>query len=93
MYVLLVVCGVTLNAAGIAYLLARADLSLRRKVLFAAAGLASVALKMILATQGHNYDLDSYGIVASLVLQGKSVYANTARYNYGPLWACLLAGA
>lgn len=81
-----------LNAGSAAYLLARADLGRGKKTVFAALALASVALKLFLATRGHNYDLDSYRIVAALVLRGQSVYAHTSRFNYGPLWAFLLAG-
>jgi hypothetical protein len=93
MIFVLLVCGwLTLNTGGVVYLLVKADLALRRKMLFGIAALASIALKVILATRGHNYDVDSYEIVASLVQHGKSVYANTARYNYGPLWAFFLAG-
>ena len=86
-------CGcLLLNAGGAVCLLARANLDRWKKILFAAVALASLGLKLLLATQGHNYDLDSFGIVASLVLHGKSVYANTSRFNYGPLWAFILAG-
>jgi hypothetical protein len=74
------------------YLLARANLDRWKKTVFAVVALGSLALKLMLATQGHNYDLDSFGIVASLVLHGKSVYANTSRFNYGPFWGFILAG-
>lgn len=33
-----------------------------------------------------NFDYYSWEIVADLVLQGKIVYSNTPRYNYGPIW-------
>jgi hypothetical protein len=91
-YLLLVWCCLALNVAGAAWVLVRAELALHRKVAFAAAAAASIALKLLLAAQGHNHDLVSYGIVASLVQAGQNVYAHTTRYNYAPLWACLLAG-
>lgn len=81
-----------LNSGGAVYLLAQANLERWKKIVFAVAALISLALKLILATRGHNFDLDSYGIVVSLVLHGKSVYANTPRFNYGPLWGFILAG-
>ena len=37
-------------------------------------------------TLGHNFDFDSYRVVADLMAQGKNVYASTDRYNYGPVW-------
>jgi hypothetical protein len=91
-FVFLVVFFLILNSGGAVYLLAQANFERWKKTVFALAALTSLALKLVLATRGHNFDLDSYGIVASLVLHGKSVYANTVRYNYGPLWAFILAG-
>lgn len=86
-------CGcLLLNSGGAVYLLAHAQLEPWKKTVFALAALGSLALKLTLATQGHNYDLDSFGIVASLILHGKSVYANTSRFNYGPVWGFILAG-
>jgi hypothetical protein len=88
----LVCCCLLLNAGGSVYLLAQAKIERRKKTLFAVAALTSMALKLVLASHWSDYDLDSYRIVSSLVLDGKSVYANTARYNYAPLWALSLAG-
>ena len=48
-------------------------------------------LRILMAILGHNFDLESYEIVADIILEGKSVYANTTRYNYGPIWAYILA--
>jgi len=91
-YVLLVWLAAALFLAGAAWAIARAAISPRKKLVLAAAAAASIAIKIILAAQGHNYDMVSYGIVAALVESGQNVYAHTARYNYAPLWACLLAG-
>jgi hypothetical protein len=58
-------------------------------------GLGAVALavlsRLVLGriTVG-NFDTDSYKVVAQLVDDGKSVYANTSRYNYGPWWSWIL---
>ncbi len=49
-------------------------------------------IRMFFAQLGHNFDLESYEIVADIVLNGDSVYGNTERYNYGPVWAYMLAG-
>ena len=34
--------------------------------------------------------MESYWLVSDLVIHGKSVYAETARYNYGPIWQLIL---
>jgi hypothetical protein len=47
---------------------------------------AGLGARFWCATLGHNYDLDSYRIVADLMAAGKNVYAGTDRYNYGPVW-------
>lgn len=39
---------------------------------------------------GHNFDFDSYCIVGELASAGKNIYANTTRYNYGPVWFTFL---
>lgn len=92
MFVALVLFFFILMFGGAAYLLTQASVEPWKKAAFAGAALGSLALKLLLATRGHNFDLDSYGIVASLVLHGKSVYANTSRFNYAPLWSWVVAG-
>ena len=63
---------------------------MRRYVVIAVVGLT---LRLILAAFfPGNWDQDSYLIVARIVERGGNVYAETARYNYSPLWAYLLAG-
>jgi hypothetical protein len=54
------------------------------KILFIV--LLGFGLRLLAATRGHNYDFDSYLIVARIVESGANVYATTARYNYGPIW-------
>ncbi len=64
-----------------------------RPVLLAAGFLAALALRLaLLAHVSGNYDLASYEAVASIVRRGGSMYLETARYNYSPLWAWVLAG-
>ncbi|HQX10285.1 MAG TPA: hypothetical protein PKY66_07725 [Thermoflexales bacterium] len=50
------------------------------------------ALRMYVATLGHNFDLDSYNIVADIVGRGENVYSSTWRYNYGPVWLHVVFG-
>lgn len=50
----------------------------------------AVAVRMILAGPRHNWDFDSYLIVAGIMRRGANVYAETSRYNYGPIWFWLL---
>jgi hypothetical protein len=88
----LVLCCLALNAGGAAYLIARTNLERQRKAFFALAAVVSIALKIILASRWSDYDVGSYEVVASMVLHGRSVYANTERYNYAPLWSLFLAG-
>jgi hypothetical protein len=51
-----------------------------------------LAARLFLMTLGHTYDLDSYTIVAEIIGRGGNVYADTARYNYAPLWFNILHG-
>jgi hypothetical protein len=54
--------------------------------LFFVVVLAGIAARLLVATYGHNYDVDSWRIAANIVDRGGNVYAATARYNYGPVW-------
>lgn len=45
-----------------------------------------VVLRFIIIAIGHNFDFDSYMIVGEIVKNGGNVYAETSRYNYGPLF-------
>ena len=49
-----------------------------------------IALRFAVSLLGSTYDLESYQIVGKLISQGKNIYAETPRYNYGPLWAFVL---
>lgn len=46
--------------------------------------------RMMLSALGHNYDFESWDIVAKLMKDGKNVYAGTHRYNYSPFWMWML---
>ena len=43
-------------------------------------------LRMAVSLIGHNFDMDSYMIVAKIIDRGGNVYSETHRYNYGPIW-------
>ena len=50
-----------------------------------------MAIRIGLSRLGYNYDFESWQLVADLTLQGKNVYAETYRYNYGPLFIWVFA--
>ena len=52
--------------------------------------LFGIGLRFSLVNLGHNFDFDSYLIVAKIVDSGENVYASTGRYNYGPVWFYIL---
>jgi hypothetical protein len=54
--------------------------------------LLGLAARLAAATLGHNYDMDSWRIVAEVMRHGGNVYAETDRYNYGPVWFLILRG-
>ncbi len=58
--------------------------------LFIAVIITGIAARLLAATRGHNYDIDSCQIVAGIVDHGGNVYASTGRYNYGPIWFNIL---
>lgn len=63
-----------------------------RRPVFIAAAVVAVVLRLLCMQWPHNYDLDSWSLVADLVLDGRNVYGSTHRYNYGPLWMGILGG-
>ncbi len=52
--------------------------------------LVGISLRLIMPLRGYNFDVQSYRIVAYIVAHGGNVYAETARYNYGPIWFSIL---
>jgi hypothetical protein len=67
------------------------DGSRRRVFLFVLLAILSTSAKVYVAGLGHNIDVESWSLLAGLVLDGKNVYAETPRNNWGPLWCHLLA--
>ncbi len=51
---------------------------------------SGTAARLLAASAGHNYDVESYWIVAGHADAGDNVYASTHRYNYGPAWFMVL---
>ncbi|MGO8763859.1 MAG: hypothetical protein ACLQSR_01840 [Limisphaerales bacterium] len=49
-----------------------------------------IAARLIAATLGHDFDFDSWQIVANLVNHEENVYAGTDRYNFAPGWFWIL---
>jgi uncharacterized protein Usg len=49
-----------------------------------------LAARLAMAAQGESYDIKSWFIVADITGQGGNVYAETSRYNYGPVWFLVL---
>ena len=47
---------------------------------------AGFAARLLVATRGHDYDMDSWQIMASIADRGDNVYASTDRYNFAPAW-------
>src|SRR5690242_21187014 len=68
----------------------KADKHLRSVIIFAAVLIIGTAARFWVARHGHNFDLNSYNIVASITDRGGNVYVETHRYNYGPIWFELL---
>lgn len=49
-----------------------------------------VVMRYWVMTFGHNFDFESYCTVGDIAGHLHNVYAQTARYNYGPIFFCLL---
>lgn len=70
----------------------------RRRRLVVASGVLVLILLGIWARTvyfprfGTNFDLQSWALVAEIVENGGNVYAETDRYNYGPVWSWVLHG-
>lgn len=49
-----------------------------------------LGLRLVVAGLGYNYDMRSWFIVSDIMWNGGSVYAETGRYNYGPVWFLII---
>ncbi len=59
----------------------------RRRLWLLAAAIPAVCLRVrLLWSFPGNYDTESYREVLAILRRGGSVYAETARYNYSPIW-------
>jgi hypothetical protein len=61
-------------------------------VIFVLACVAGCALRVGVATRGHNFDMQSWTMTAQIVVEQKNVYAHTYRHPYGPPWFLALGG-
>lgn len=57
-----------------------------RTIIIIGALLVGISLRLVVAPLGYNFDAESYRIVADITERGGNVYAETVRYNYGPVW-------
>jgi hypothetical protein len=62
----------------------------RETVRICAVVATGIVLRLLLPLRGHNFDVESYKIVAAIVRQGGNVYELTRRYNYAPVWFNIL---
>ncbi|MGH8022334.1 MAG: hypothetical protein ACRED1_02045, partial [Limisphaerales bacterium] len=53
---------------------------------------AGIAARMFVASLGHDYDFESWQLIAGLMDHGQNVYAQTQRYNFAPAWFLILHG-
>jgi hypothetical protein len=60
--------------------------------LFWAVVVCGMAARWLAAACGHNYDMDSWQLVAGIADRGENVYAATDRYNFAPGWYHILHG-
>lgn len=58
---------------------------------FSILGLLSlgIMLRYLVMSLGYNYDFTSYCIVGEISGNLRNVYAETTRYNYGPIFLCI----
>lgn len=59
---------------------------LQSRWLLSAIVVIGIGLRMLAASRGHNNDFGAYLVVADIARDGGNVYAETERYNYGPIW-------
>lgn len=60
--------------------------------IFIGVAVLSVLIRLAAGCLGWNFDFESYQIVADIMEKGGCVYAETFRYNYGPVWFYVLYG-
>ncbi len=58
--------------------------------LFVVCAMVAFGARVLLSNLGHNYDFESWDMVANFMKEGKNVYASTHRYNYSPCWMWIL---
>ena len=48
---------------------------------------SGIFLRISVSKIGYNFDMESWDVVRYIVSSKSSVYSNTQRYNYGPVWS------
>lgn len=61
-----------------------------RWVLLTGVVVIGVIVRFLAMARGYNFDFESYKIVGDIMVNGGNVYAETTRYNYGPIWFTIL---
>lgn len=62
----------------------------KKEIILLLSCFAGVFLRFWVMSYGHNFDFQSYCIVGELASKLENVYAATHRYNYGPIFFCIL---
>jgi len=66
------------------------DEILKNRIVFITLLVIGFGMRFLVSIRGHNFDFDSYLIVSNIFNNGQNIYANTSRYNYGPIWFLIL---
>lgn len=61
----------------------------KQNMIFIGMLVLGVFLRFFVMTYGHNFDFESYCIVGEIAGNFRNVYAETGRYNYGPIFFCI----
>lgn len=86
----IVLAALASTLVGIIIMLVSHILSYNSRILTIAVLLIGISLRLFIGVRGHNFDFDSWKIVAQIAAEGGNVYVETTRYNYGPVWLNIL---
>lgn len=63
-----------------------------KKLVIVSTLILGAVARLAVSFHGYNFDVESYWIVGEIMRKGGNVYAETVRYNYGPIWFLILGG-